>query len=258
MAVVEIEDRDGVRWLYMNRPERRNALSGELIEGLMEALAAASADEGVRCVVLSGRGGHFCAGGDLAGGMMPEGGVLAAEQQRRRYAELLTSIYDTAVPVIAAVQGDALGGGLGLVAACDLAVADAQAKLGTPEIRVGLFPLIISAVLQRGVARKALLELMYTGERVTAEHARTIGLLNRVAEAGQTEQVAGELAARVASQSRAILGLGKRSFHAAMDMELHAALEYLNGRLTVNLLADDAAEGITAFLTRRAPAWKHR
>ncbi len=258
MSLVEREDRPGVRILFLNRPERRNALSGELIEALHAELAAAGADGGVRCVVLAGRGASFCAGGDLAGGMMPDGGIVEAERGRARYAALLEALQSLPVPVIAAVHGDALGGGLGLVAACDLAVADEGARLGTPEIKVGLFPYIITAVLQRIVSRRALLELMFTGDRIDAARAESLGLVNRVAPAGRSLEVALELADKVAGQSRAILALGKRSFYEAADLPLHSALELLTGRLTVNMLTEDAMEGVAAFLGRRPPEWKHR
>lgn len=257
MSVVEVEDHGPVRVLFLARAERRNALSGELITGLIEALSAASQSTDVRAVVLSGRGASFCAGGDLAGGMLPEGGLLAAEQQRGHFGALLRAIYDCAVPVIAAVNGDALGGGCGIVAAADLAIADPTARLGTPEVKVGLFPLVITAVLQRGVARKHLLEMMYTGERVTAEHAAAIGLVNRVAGEEGALAAAIALGEKIASNSRAVVSLGKRSFHEAQDQELGGALAMLNSRLTLNLLTEDASEGISAFIGRRPPVWKH-
>lgn len=258
MSLVEIEDRPGVRTIFLNRPERRNALAPELIEALHTALADAAADGGVRAVVLAGRGAGFCAGGDLAGGMLPEGGVVASERQRARYGELLWRITQTPVPVIAAVHGDALGGGLGLVAAADLAVLDPAARLGTPEIKVGLFPFVISAVLQRVVPRKALLELSFLGERVDAERALALGLANRISAPGEVLVEAQALADRIASASRATLSLGKKAWYDAADLDLRSALELMNGRLTLNLLTDDAAEGIAAFMARRPPAWSHR
>jgi enoyl-CoA hydratase/carnithine racemase len=262
MSVVEIEDVGAVRRVFLNRPERRNALSGELIEGLHGALSDASGDANVRAIVIAGRGAGFCAGGDLAGGMMPEGGLLAAERQRGRYGELLAALTRASVPVIAAVHGDALGGGLGLVAAADLVVAHAGARFATPEIKVGLFPLVITAVLQRAVPRKALLEMMFLGDKVDAEHAARIGLVNRVVPgaegANAALDAATELATRIAGHSRAVLGLGKRSFYDVADLDLDAALALLNGRLTVNLLTEDAAEGVSAFLGRRPPSWNHR
>jgi enoyl-CoA hydratase/carnithine racemase len=258
MAVVEIERREGVAVLTLNRPERRNALSPELMDGLLAALREAEADDDVRVVVITGRGPAFCAGGDLGGGMGVGEGVLAAERARARFAELMAAIPRCARPVIAAVQGDAMGGGIGIVAACDLAVVDAEAKLGTPEIKVGLFPFVISAALQRNVPRKALMELLLTGGRLDAARAVELGLANRVAPAGRALDEALALAGEIASKSKAIVTLGKRAFHQAADLPYEAALELLNGRLTVNLLTEDAMEGIGAFLGKRAPAWKDR
>jgi enoyl-CoA hydratase/carnithine racemase len=170
----------------------------------------------------------------------------------------MAAIPRCARPVIAAVQGDAMGGGIGIVAACDLAVVDAEAKLGTPEIKVGLFPFVISAALQRNVPRKALMELLLTGGRLDAARAVELGLANRVAPAGRALDEALALAGEIASKSKAIVTLGKRAFHQAADLPYEAALELLNGRLTVNLLTEDAMEGIGAFLGKRAPAWKDR
>lgn len=265
MSVVEIEDVGAVRRVFLNRPERRNALSGELIEGLTAALRAADAEPGVRAVVLAGRGAGFCAGGDLAGGMTPEGGLLDGERQRGRYAELLATCTRVGVPVIAAIHGAAMGGGLGLVAAADLAVAHEGARFGTPELKVGLFPLVISAVLQRGVPRKALLEMMLTADEIDASRAVQLGLLNRTVPAAEGQDpsaaaldAATALAQRIAAHSRAVVGLGKRSFYDAADLDLDAALTLLTSRLTLNLLTEDAGEGIAARLGGRKPEWKHR
>lgn len=259
MSVLEREDRDGVAVLFLNRPERRNALSGELIDALGAALDAADADPAVRAIVLAGRGKAFCAGGDLAGGF-GQGleGVIAQEDARAGFGDLLARIPRLGRPVIAAVHGQAYGGGLGLVAACDLVVVDAEAKLGTPEIKVGLFPFVITAALQRCVPKRALLEMMLVGEPITAEDAVRLGLANRVAPAGDALEVAVQMASVIASRSRAIVGLGKRAFHQVADLSYEDALRVLNGRLSINLLTEDAMEGIAAFLARRDPEWKDR
>jgi len=156
------------------------------------------------------------------------------------------------------VNGHALGGGLGLVLACDLAVAVDSAELGTPEIDVGLFPMMVLAWLQRHVGRKRALELVLTGDRLKADEALRWGLLNRVVPREELDGATRELAARLAGKSRAILALGKSAFRTAEDMSLPQAMDYLAGQLSLNLGAEDAAEGITAFLERRAPAWKDR
>lgn len=258
MALVLREDRDGIVLLTLNRPERRNALSGALVEALIESLAAVEADPGARVAVLTGSGATFCAGGDLADGMGNTDGLLAGHRGRGRFADLLGGIRKLRVPVIAALNGDALGGGCGLAAACDLVVADPEAKLGTPEIKLGLFPWIILAVLQRDVPRKVLLECVLTGEKWTAERARELGLVNRVSAPGAVLTEAHALGARIAAASPAVVGLGKAAFHRIADQSLDDALAYMHGQLTLNLLTEDAMEGVAAFLGRREPTWKGR
>lgn len=258
MAVLEERIEDGVAVLTLDRPTRRNALSTELIAALHGALERAEADDTVRAVVIAGNGPVFCAGGDLAGGLGGGEGLVDGEAGRRAYGALLARIPRMRRPVVAAVHGDALGGGLGLVAACDLVVVDPAARLGTPEVKVGLFPFVITAALQRVAPRKPLLEMMLTGSTIDAETARSWGLVNRVSAPGEALSGAMDLARTLASRSRAILGLGKSAFYRAAELSYEDALDYLNGRLTVNLLTEDAAEGIAAFLERRAPEWSDR
>lgn len=259
MALVESDQRgDGVQVLRLNRPERKNALSGELVEALHAALTAAEQDPEVRVLVLHGGGRTFCAGGDLAGGLGGTGGVVAAHQQRGRYGELLVRIMRSPLVVVAAVEGDALGGGLGLAVACDIVIADPAARLGTPEIKLGLFPWIILAVLQRNVGRKPLMELILTGERIGAERACEIGLITRVAEAGKAIERALEVATSIASRAPVAVALGKATFQAVADQDLDDAVRFLNTHLTLNLMTEDAMEGVAAFLQRRQPTWKGR
>jgi enoyl-CoA hydratase len=256
--VVEREDSGGIAVLHLNRPDRRNALSGALIEAILAAFDAIDADRSVRVAILTGRGKSFCAGGDLADGLGGPDGFLAAHRGRGRFAEVLGRIPKVRVPVIAALNGDALGGGLGLAAACDLVVADPAANLGTPEIKLGLFPMIILAVLKRQVPQKALMELVLTGGKVDAARARDLGLVNRVSAPGAVLDEARALAAEIAARSPAIVELGKAAFHQVSDMGQEDALAYLHTQLTLNLLTEDAAEGVSAFLSRREPQWKGR
>ena len=151
-----------------------------------------------------------------------------------------------------------MGGGLGLAAACDLIVADPAASFGTPEIKVGLFPWIITAVLRRDLPRKPLLELMLTGAKMDAARAERLGLVNRVSAPGQALIEALALAKDIASRSPAIIALGKAAFHATADLPIDAAVRQLHADLTLNLLTEDAAEGIGAFLQKRPPQWKGR
>jgi enoyl-CoA hydratase len=259
VALVErAEVEAGVQVVTLNRPERRNALSGDLVVALLAALREAEADPAGRVVVLTGAGGTFCAGGDLAGGLGGAGGAVDAHRQRGVFADLLSALIRSPLAVVAAVEGAAMGGGLGVMAACDLVVAGASAKLGTPEIKLGLFPWIILAVLQRNVARKPLMELVLTGEPIRAPQAREIGLVNRVVDDGQALPEALGLARTIAARAPVSLALGKAAFQAVADQPLDDALRYLNGQLSLNLLTEDAMEGVAAFLQRRDPTWKGR
>jgi enoyl-CoA hydratase len=268
---------DGQALLTIDRPGARNALSPEVVQALRTALGRAEADPAVRVVVLTGAGDRiFSAGGDLGalppapGGRprsgagappvqaQPEGGFLAGHALRREYGALLEALAASPLPTVARVNGHALGGGLGLVLACDLAVAVDSAELGTPEIDVGLFPMMVLAWLQRHVGRKRALELVLSGDRLKAEDALRWGLVNRVVPRAELDEATRALASRVAGKSRAILALGKSSFRAAEDMSLPQAMDFLAGQLSLNLGAEDAAEGISAFLERRPPRWKDR
>jgi enoyl-CoA hydratase len=254
---VEIEQSGGVRTIWLNRPDRRNALSLALVDDLRVSLAAAAADSAVRAVVLAGRGAGFCAGGDLADGLAGDG-FAAGHASRGQFASLLQEIAALRVPVVAAVHGDALGGGCGLVAACDLAVADADARFGTPEIKIGLFPWMILVALRRGVPRKALFELVATGDRIGAERAAQIGLINRVAPAGTWLAAAQALAAQVGGQSGWAMANGKSAFYQVEELAMSHAYAAMQSQLSLNLLTEDAMEGVAAFLQKRAPTWKDR
>lgn len=242
--------------LTLNRPDRRNALSPGLIEDLIAALDLARDDVEVRVVVLTGAGERaFCAGGDLAGGMMAAG-VVPAHHGRARFGDLLRRLRDLGKPVIARVQGDALGGGFGLMLACDLVVLSERARVGTPEIRLGLFPYVIMATIFRNVGRKAGMELVLTGDKISASRALELGLVNQVVPADELDSATDALCSRVERHSPAILKLGRQAFYRMADMNYDDALEYLNTMLTINTLADDAAEGVSAFLGKREPDWK--
>jgi enoyl-CoA hydratase/carnithine racemase len=256
--VVRYEVEGGQARLMIDRARARNALSPEVLHGLLEALTRAEADPAVRVVVLTGAGDRvFCAGGDL-GQVGGEGGFLATHDGRRVYGQLLLRLQDVRKPTVARVNGHALAGGLGLVLACDLAVAAEHAELGTPEIDVGLFPMMMMALLHRHVGRKRSLEMVLTGERLSARDALGLGLLNRVVAADGLDAAVAQLVGKLAGKSQAVLALGRRAFFTAEDLPLPAALEYLSSQLSLNVLAEDAAEGITAFREKRPPKWNDR
>lgn len=257
MTVLLHEAADGVLTLTLNRPEQRNSLSAELMDGLIDALGAAGADDSVRAVILTGAGEKaFCAGGDLTA--MAGDGVYGGHEARRRYLQLLEAVRDCARPVVAAVNGAALGGGLGLALACDLAVAADSATFGTPEVKVGLFPMMVTALLVRHLGPKQAMELALTGERLSAARALDLGLVNQVVPAADLPRAARDLAGAVAGLSPAVVQLGREAIYTAADMEYRQSLRYLHSLLTVNAGLEDAVEGVTAFLERRGPQWKGR
>ncbi|HXX31689.1 MAG TPA: enoyl-CoA hydratase-related protein [Myxococcaceae bacterium] len=248
---------DGQAFLTIDRPDARNALSAEVVDGLAGALRRAEADPAARVVILTGAGNRvFSAGGDLSG-LGPEG-FLAGHDGRRRYGLLLEAIAACPKPTLARVNGHALGGGLGLVCACDLAVSADHAELGTPEVDVGLFPMMVLAWLQRHLGRKRALEMVLTGLRLRAADALAWGLVNRVVPAAELDRATRELGAVLSGKSQAVLALGKRAFRRAEGLPVEAATELLAAELSLNLTAEDAAEGVAAFLAKRPPAWKDR
>lgn len=248
-----VEVRGAAAWLVLNNPARRNAIGPVMVNELLYALDDAAADPEVRAVVLTGAGDAFCAGGDFA--QMTSGADGDALAPKGDYADLLLAMVKSGKPIIARVNGHAMGGGLGLVAASHFAVGVASAKLGTPEIDVGLFPMMIMAVLARIVPRRRLVEMMLSGERMEAAEAARLGLLGRVVEAPALDEAVGALVSMIESKSPITVRLGLEAFAAQDDLALADALPLLRERLAGCLATDDAREGLTAFLSKRKPVW---
>ena len=251
------EIRESVGRITINRPDRRNALSPEVVRGIAGVLADFEDDEGVRAVVLTGAGEKaFCAGGDLTG--MAADSKVGQHYERAEIGELLGNMRSSRLPILARVNGHALAGGFGLMLGCDLVVAVEEAQLGTPEVNIGLWPFMISAVIQRDLPRKLALELMLTGKRMPADEGQRWGFVNRVVPRSGLDAATDELAGELLSKSPLIVKLGKQSFYRAEDMAFREAIDYLAAMFTVCLESEDAVEGVTAFLQKRAPEWKGR
>ncbi|MEO8702718.1 MAG: enoyl-CoA hydratase/isomerase family protein [Kofleriaceae bacterium] len=244
-------DEGPIARLTLNRPDKRNPIGPATCGELVHALARLKASREVRVIVLTGAGTVFSAGGDLAAMAAPSEGVPPAS-----LVELFLAMHELGKPIIAMVNGPALAGGLGLMVACDLVVAADTAVFGTTEIAVGLWPMMITAEITRSVGRKTTLEMMLTGRKLTATEALEAGLINKIAPAAELEGETLKLALAIAEKSPAAIALGLKAFYRSQDMELEPQLRYLQAELSRVLALEDAAEGIAAFLGKRAPVWK--
>jgi len=248
----------GVRaTITIDDPDRRNALANEAMAEIERVLKEACGDLDVRVIVITGAGDRmFSAGGDLSGGFVDA--PLAGHGERGALADLIRQMRRCPKPIVARVNGHALGGGLGLVAGCDMAIAAHHAVFGTPEIAVGLWPMMITAVLRPLVPRRPLLEMMLLGRRFGAGEAAELGIVNRVVRQEELDSVIDETVASLASQSPAAVALGKAAFYAVADMDLDTALDHLQVGLTAISTTEDAAEGVEAFFAKREPKWRGR
>lgn len=244
-------------------PKRRNAIGPQMTNELLYALEDAVADDEVRVIVLTGEGNVFSAGGDfaqmpLAGDSVrppPLGEVLPPKGD---YADLLLALVRCEKPVIARVNGHALGGGLGLVAACTFSVALKNAQLGTPEVNAGLFPMMVMSLLARCIPRRRLLEMMVLGEKIDAREAADFGLVGQCVEPGELDETIRSIEHAILKKSPLAIRLGLRAFAAQDDVELSRALPMMRERFSEILSTDDAREGLVAFLEKREPVWQGR
>lgn len=251
---IEVAAKDhGAAWITLKNPVKKNAIGPAMVNELLWALEDAAGDDTVRSVVLTGAGDAFCAGGDFT--QMASFGPGSELPPKGDYADLLSAMTNYPKPIISRVNGHAMGGGLGLVAASHFAVASRNAKLGTPEINVGLFPMMIMAVLARIVPQRRLLEMMLFGERVDADAAVGLGLVNKAVDADGLDAEVAKLAQNVAAKSPITVRLGLEAWSAQADMTLADALPMLRGKLGAVLGTDDAREGLMAFLEKRPPKW---
>jgi enoyl-CoA hydratase/carnithine racemase len=248
----------GVATITLNDPDTRNALSPELLEGLLAAFERARDDEDVRCIVLASSHEKVFSSGANLGGFAGESTLVEKHFASERFLQLFKLIGALGKPTVCAARGHVLAGSLGIALACDLIVASENATFGTPEIKVGTFPFMIMALIYRNVPRKKANELLLLGERFSAEDALRAGIVNKVVPAEELDAAVSEWAVKLAGFSPVIMRLGKDAIRRQLDMDLDDALDYLRAQLTLALSTEDIVEGVTAFFEKRDPHWKGR
>ena len=247
------EQEGGLAVITLNRPKRRNALSLGLMTELIDCLDAVGPDREIRAVILAAAGTVFSSGHDLSEAVGRD--ITAYRRLFDVCAELMAKLQSIPQPVIAEVQGIATAAGCQLVASCDLAIASEQASFATPGVRIGLFCTTPMVALTRAIGRKRAMEMLLTGQPVSAATAADWGLVNRVVPAGELKSETRKLACRIAEASDVTVTIGKQAFYTQIDLDQPKAYGYAKEVMTMNLMAADAQEGITAFLEKRSPCW---
>jgi enoyl-CoA hydratase/carnithine racemase len=251
-------DDAGVATIRLNDPDTRNALSPELLGGLIEAFERAREEQEVRCIVLASSHERTFSSGANLGGFAADEALVHKHFGSERFVGLFKLIGELGKPTICAAGGHVLAGALGIALCCDLIVASESASFGTPEINIGAFPFMIMALIYRNVPRKKANELLLLGERWSAAEAHAAGIVNRVVADDQLDAAVAEWAAKLAAKSPVIKRLGKEAMRRQLDMPLDDALDYLRAQLTLAQSTEDIVEGVTAFFEKREPTWKGR
>jgi enoyl-CoA hydratase/carnithine racemase len=260
--VVLREDIGDIAVLTLNRPQARNSLSEAMLAALSQELESLAADKRIRAVVVAAQGGAFSAGHDLkeltAHRADADGGRSYTRHIMERCSAVMLAILRLPQPVIAAVEATATAAGCQLVATCDLAVASTSAKFCTPGVHIGLFCSTPMVALSRNLTRKHALEMLLTGDMISAEDAYRVGLVNRVVEPGAARDEALKLARKIAAESAAAVKFGKEAFYRQLEMGIADAYDHATEVMVKNMMARDAEEGISAFVEKRQPSWEDR
>lgn len=244
-----------IAWVTINREVRRNALSLEAIDLFFDYLNRAEADESIRTVCLTATGDKaFCSGADLASSFGSGDHTAGAT----KYANLLKRLSTFPKPLVARINGHCLAGGMGLMLSCDIVYAREGAKFGTPEVNVGLFPMMIGALIFRNADRKKALEMIYTARMLSAAEAEQMGLITRAVPANDLDRVVNEALSDIAAKAPLAVEMGRKALADAEDLPLSQALDLLCDRLANVVSTEDAMEGLTAFAQKRQPVWKRR
>jgi enoyl-CoA hydratase/carnithine racemase len=255
-GAVLVERKGAVQWITINRPDKRNALNEEVVRAINDAIAAANDDRECRVIVLTGAGEQaFCAGADLQ--KDAKGGAFAVDFSRPQHyiVQLFKRIQDSPLPLIARVNGHVMAGGFGILCACDMAVAADDIRIGTPEPKVGVTPMMILPFMLRVLPPRRLQEMCMTAEQFSAKEALEWGVVNYVVPRAELDAKVDWLLGRILDKSPSAVRLGKQAFNAMRDMSLRDSLDYAQAMVPVMSSTQDAKEGMAAFQEKRPPKW---
>jgi len=255
MSDLLYEVKNNVAYITINREANRNSISSDAVTLFLESLDAAEGDHDVRVVCVSGAGDRvFCSGADLGGGIGKGSGK--EDKSFKSYASLITKLAKFPKPTVARINGHCMAGGTGFMLACDIVIAKDDAKFGTPEVNVGLFPMMIGALIFRNVLRKKAMEMILLGEKLTAQQALEMGMITRAIPKEQFDAEVEKVLKTIASKSPIGLKIGKEAFRDIETMDLEDSINFLSEKLIEVAGTEDAVEGITAFLEKRTPDFK--